>query len=435
MKQHTAPIRLTKYTIGQLIYLSSMFYIQNNLYTCAAACTFSFFFSIIPIGMMTLSILVRIGHAYPEIITTVVSYLTPVATYVDIDAFIAHLMQHRLFNWVDIVIAVFIFWMARKLFATVMQGIRLIFHHGGLARPIINQLLIFSGEIVFITVAVIIIIGLFAFRLFFTLSIFSMIRERLEWLFSTFSFTVTNAFSYLLILIFVTLVYKFASGTKPSFKLSFISSLLCTAVFFIVSKLMGLFLNVANYNLIYGVLGSIMILLLEMYIFFMIFLWGAQLIYVTQFFNTLLIGELYLLPDYETTDFVGVLRRILFISPDALMRDGNVIHCTAGTVIYDATDNSHDVYYIADGSVLVRHAMAFSYYERGDFFGELRCLLDGVQEEAAEAVTDSVLLRISADTFRSLIEKNPNTAEKALSLLSAYARKAYHSKVQKSGKL
>jgi membrane protein len=422
---HTTKHRFTKHTLGQTIYLTLDFYVQNNLYNYAAACAFGFIFSLIPIVMMTIAILVRILHASPSIINALLAYGKQFKNFFDLESFIMQLLVYHSFNWVDFVLCLFIFWMARKFFATIMQGIARIFHNDAPVRPLINQLIIFAGELILVVIAVVIIVVLFTLHQIFTQPAFSEIRTQVPWLATRFSTIILNLFSYSLIFIFVTIAYRFATGTKPPLKICVICGAICTGLFFIISKLTSIFLNVANYNFIYGILSNAMILLFEMYIFFTLFLTCAQVIYVFQFFDTLLLGELYLLPGRNDIDILSIVRRILFITPDALMRNNNVIEYKADDIIYGKNDNSQDAYYVAAGTVILNRNENLTYYDRGDFFGELTCILDTERNGEAKAATDCKIVRIEAATFRTLLAKNPKTTAKALSQLSNYIAKFY----------
>lgn len=409
----------TKYTAAQSIFLVADFFIQNSLNNFAAACAYSFFFSIIPIAMITLAILVHVMRASPEIIAHVINHTQAYSIYFDVAAFIEKIMQGYNITLVNIFSVIFMLWMARKLFATIMQGMEKIFCHSSKQRAGTDQILIFAGEFIFAIVAVVVIITIFAFQLLFKLSFFNLLRPSIERIASALPFTIVNVVAFSLIFIFVFLVYKFGSRTKPSSLLCAVSSAVCATVFFLATRLIGIFLNV-RYNMVYGVLSSIMIILLEIYVFFIIFFACAQLIYVLQFFDSLLVCELYLLPPYETTDIKESLHRILFINPDFLMAEYESISFRSCQTIFYAGDKSRDVYYVAKGSVQVKTDNKIIYYDRGDFFGERNCLLKIPRKGTATATTDCTLIKFEPDTFEKLIEKNPQTLEKAIRQFIAY---------------
>jgi membrane protein len=414
-----------KYMVGQSIYLTTVYYIQNNLYNCAAACAFGFLFSFIPIIMMVLAVLVRILHASPSFINSILSFTGQYRNMFDVRSFVNTLLEYHTFGWIDFLLVLFIIWMARKFFATIMQGINRIFHYKAPSRPLFNQFIIFAGELILVILSVIIISAMFTVRQIFTQPALAFLRNQNPHLLGTTPKIFVNIFAYSLIFIFVTIAYRFAAGTKPGFKLCVICSAVCTAVFFIISELINFFLNIESYNLIYGVLSNVMILLFEVYIFFTLFLTCAQIIYVLQFFDSLILGELYLLPERDDTAILSVIKRILFIKPETLMNKDDVVSVKAGGVIYSKDDTTDDSYYVLNGTVVLNRSDNLTYYDKGAFFGEQACILNKPRAGEAKALSDCELIRIPAAAFHALIENDAKAAEKALSQVSDYVARVY----------
>ena len=416
--------RSAKNTVGQLIYLTASFYARNDLYTCAASCAFGFLFSFIPIVMTVLVVLVHIIHASPEIIDSVLSRVSEYKTMFDAESFIDGILKVKTFGWIEFVLALFIVWMARKSFAAVMQGMRRIFHKKIKSRVLFNHALAVIGELSLIVIATLIIVLVFALRNLFTLFPFATLPVELPPLFA-FSPVLITVSEFALIFIIVLLAYRYASETKPKLKLCAACSALCTLSFFAAAKLTNEFLNIANYNIIYGVLGGLMVFLLQTYIFFTLFFIFAQVVYIVQFFDPLVLSELYLLPGRDDTKLNSIVKRILFITPSAIMNDVNVENYKAGSVIYAKNDRSDDSYYVVSGVVLINRNGNLSYCDTGSFFGEETCILDQLRTSEAKAETDCKLMKISAEEFRSLLEINHKTAEKALSHISEYVSRVY----------
>ena len=416
--------RSAKNTVGQLIYLTASFYARNDLYTCAASCAFGFLFSFIPIVMTVLVVLVHIIHASPEIIDSVLSRVSEYKTMFDAESFIDGILKVKTFGWIEFVLALFIVWMARKSFAAVMQGMRRIFHKKIKSRVLFNHALAVIGELSLIVIATLIIVLVFALRNLFTLFPFATLPVELPPLFA-FSPVLITVSEFALIFIIVLLAYRYASETKPKLKLCAACSALCTLSFFAAAKLTNEFLNIANYNIIYGVLSGVMIFLFQTYIFFTLFFIFAQVVYIVQFFDPLVLSELYLLPGRDDTKLNSIVKRILFITPSAIMNDVNVENYKAGSVIYAKNDRSDDSYYVVSGVVLINRNGNLSYCDTGSFFGEETCILDQLRTSEAKAETDCKLMKISAEEFRSLLEINHKTAEKALSHISEYVSRVY----------
>jgi len=374
--------------------------------------------------MTVLAVLVRIIHASPEIIDSVLSRVSEYKTMFDAESFIDGILKVKTFGRIEFVLVLFIVLMARKSFAAVMQGMRRIFHKKIKTRAIFNHALIVIGELALIVIATLIILLLFALRNLFTLFPFAALPVELPPLL-VLSPVVITVSEFALIFVIVLLAYRYASETKPNVKLCAFCSSLCTLSFFTAAKLTNEFLNMANYNIIYGVLGGLMVFLFQTYIFFTLFFIFAQVVYIVQFFDPLVLSELYLLPDRDDTKLNSIVKRILFITPSAIMNDDNVENYTAGSIIYAKNERSDDSYYVVSGAVLINRNGNLSYCDTGSFFGEETCILDQLRTSEAKAETDCKLMKISAEEFRSLLEINHKTAEKALSHISEYVSRVY----------
>jgi membrane protein len=165
--------------------------------------------------------------------------------------------------------------------------------------------------------------------------------------------------------------------------------------FFIIQKLLKFFINMGRYNLVYGVLSNLIVLLLEVFIFFQIFLFFAQYIYVNQFFETLLLGELYLLPKRENQALIPRTKRILFIKPSKLVnKPENVIWVKKGEIIYEAGKYDTSVYYITSGIAEITTNNRVELVTPASFIGEISAFLDIPREATVTAKSDLQLVKI-----------------------------------------
>lgn len=404
----------------QIIYLTLSFYFQNNLDAFASACTFSFLFSFIPILMMILTIFIGILHASPAIIDRVSSAVTKYTGIFQMDEIIRSIGSDISFSWINFILALFIIWMARKLFLSIIQGLNRIFNTVAPSRPILKQLLTFAGELLIIIICTVMFFSAFITRQIFSLPVFNSIAERLPILFSSFSNTIVNLALYFVLFVFTAAAYKFATGTKPPTKLCILSAGLCSLCFYICILIISIFLNRAKYNTIYGVLSNFIILLFEIYIFFSLFMFFAQGIYTLQFMHPLLLSELYLLPQYDSLKLTDSARRLLFITPAAIMSRENTFFFKRDEKIYNEQDGSDFVYYVAEGTVCEERNGTKTFYRKGAFFGEFEYLLDINRQGCATATESSIILKITREEFSELLEKTPKAAVKAMTKLSLH---------------
>lgn len=417
---------LTFATVAQTCYLTTKFYLRNRLLSYASACSFGFLFSFIPVFMMILVILIRFLHASPETVSFLLSLMPQIETFVNSDSIINSILSVQKIGLFEIILGISIFWMARRFFASMMDSLQCIFHTEHERKPWFNQIITLTIEVTIVIIVAVVISLFMSIKTALGMPFLDQLFSSIPGLRKALSSRLVSQLPNLLILLLITVIYKTEPGTKPPALLCFLSAADCTFVFWIVRLIMHAFINMATYNLIYGVLGRLIVLLLEVFIFFMLFLVFAQFIFVYQFFDELLLGELYTLPKKDSTGTVSLLRRSLFIRPDYLLaKDTNALHLKKGDVIFIPADTGTDAYYVARGTIEEKKKDSSILYDKGDFFGELSCILSKPHDGTATALTNAEIVRIEGDTFRLLTTQNPEVARKALGQISTYFTKVY----------
>ena len=178
--------------------------------------------------------------------------------------------------------------------------------------------------------------------------------------------------------------------------------------------------------MVYGVLSSSIVLLMQVFFFFVLFMFFAEFLFVTQYLDTLIISQMYLLPAYDDTRPSSTIKRLLFIRPATLLKKGTyVMHYQKGEYIYHKGERGKNVYYIVKGSVCIQYRNSISFIDRGSFFGEEACMLDEIHYGDAIAHTSVEIIQIPEYIFFSILEKNPKVSMKALSRISTYFAKFY----------
>lgn len=375
--------------------------------------------------MLILTTFIGILHASPAILegfSALVANITPVF---DINGYINGLKHGFVINWVNFLLAVFVIWMARKMFLSIIQSLSKIFNTVAPARPVINQLLTFAGEVFIVVIVAAAFFAAFLTRQIFKLPVFERISSLSPILFSHLSNFLVNLVLYIIIFPMTVAAYKIGSGTKPKTRLCIVSALLCTVTFYIAITIISVFMNRANYNTIYGVLGNIIILLFEVYIFFNLFMVFAQMIFTVQFFHSNLLSELYLLPEKNPKNLDDILRRAIFITPSALMTQKNMEIFNPGQKIFKNGETVDSVYYLVSGTIREERNDSVKTRSAGSFFGDLDFMIDANHRSAATAISECKVIKIPGDDFSELLDKNPKAAVKAMSKLSRYTAKFY----------
>lgn len=420
------PRKFTFITFSQSIFLTAKYFLQNRLLSFAGACAFSFLFSVIPIFMLVVMVLIRVLHASPRTVSAIISAIPALEDYFNSDFVIQSVQSIRTISTFEIIALVFVLWMARRFFASIFDSMQNIFHTQNQRKAAITQFLTFFTEIIIVLLASAV---FFIYMSFQTISSLTILKDipQLQFLFNgNLSGQLIKLLPNFLIFIVVTVLFKTASGTKPGILLSLSISLLCTISFWTIRLIIHQFLNVSRYNLIYGVLGNVIILFMDIYFFFVFFLIFAQFMYVIQFFDEALLGELYLLPNIEQTGLGAEIKRAFFIRPDFLIakNETNVFLYKPGDIIFQKGDSDNYAYYIINGSVKLLPDLdvpeVFGLSHRGEFFGETSCVLDQQRNITAMAVISTRIIRIESEQFRFLLHQNPEAAKKLLRQISPF---------------
>lgn len=420
MKHKREKQKFSFLSLAQALFISADFTSQNDLDSHASACAFGFLFSFLPLVLMVFSILIRILHASKEALREAVAALPFLKDIFNFEEILNSVNFSNSMTIVDIVLGVWIFWMARNLFLYIQKGITRIFHKEAEQRPVLNQLLVFGGELILVLGATVLVLISISFKTLEFNSAFIALKNSFHpHLLNSISKTI-NIVPYVLIFILVFFSFRFYTGTKPSAKLCAFAAFLSTGIFIAIVIFLNVFLDFKRYNLIYGILGNLVILLFEVKIFFFLFFVFAQFVFVIQFFDDLLLAKLYLLPDHDETDWLNALNRALFIRPDFLISNfDSSKQFDAGKTIVEKDSKDDKVYYIISGSVRRVAENNVAFLDRGAMFGEAACLLNAAHKADFIAATECRILEISGATFRRLIDLNGDAAKKAVQKLSA----------------
>ena len=404
----------------QTLYITSNLYLQNSLNTAAAACAFGFLFSLLPTVFMIIIVLVRILHTEMSFIMQFYSYISAFIQEDQFEKLLNSALSVKSAGFLEIITTLGIFWLARKFFFSLTHSFQIIFHKRTTRKGLSFSLWAMLGEAVLVAGTAIIISVLVMAK---TTLHSSFITTRFPWMTSDFYPKLVANIPLLLLFIITILTYRFAPGTQPRWRFCIISSLLTNTIFRIVQFIFSLFLNTSRYNLIYGVLSNLIVTLLEAGIFFQIFLFFAQYIYTIQFFSSLKLAQLYLLPPENAKNPFLKARRYLFLADDSfLQKENQIAEYEMGSTICKKNDVADCVYGIIEGSVEIDHNGQIQKLGKGAFFGESACLLDSITPYTVTALTKTRLLCIKKERFEELIEKNSDVSRKALSLVSSSFR-------------
>ncbi len=95
------------------------------------------------------------------------------------------------------------------------------------------------------------------------------------------------------------------------------------------------------------------------------------------------------------------------------------VNVKRGELVFEEGDTGYDLYLIKKGAVKVfllrdGEEILLANLKEGDFFGEMAILREDTRSASVMATEDTILLRLSQDTFNGLIETHPDISCKVL---------------------
>ncbi len=405
---------------GQMLYLTLSNFTKNAMWESASSCAFGFIFSFIPVTMIIFTVLVGILRIYPSIYNFIISFTEQFDSVVKITPVLNKMMEIRSFSSFNIFLGVWVIWMARKLFNSIIMALNKVFRSVSPRKSWFNQILTFIIEFSITLIIAVVIIAAFIFSQILSLPFFQTILEYFPILQKQSSANLGTFVLYFILFISTVIAYRIIPGTKPLLRRCIFYAALSTATFFIVSYFLNMFMNVTNYNAIYGTISSLVVLMMKVYMFFIIFLFCAQMIYVSQFFVTLLRSEIYQLPPYGTRGMGAYLRRFLFINPSEIQTPQNTVKLQIGDTLYRKDDKVSRVYYLKSGAISEASDQGFTLRSQGCFLGDVQCILNQTYQADTQALAECELISFTAEEFMQIIEKSHHAARKAISKISEY---------------
>jgi membrane protein len=228
------------------------------------------------------------------------------------------------------------------------------------------------------------------------------------------SFFFRYALPYLVTVLFFTIVYKVIPPVRISWWSALIGSAIFSALMEMAKHFFGWYVsNYTSYDVIFGSLQTVVILVIWVFFMALILLLCAEIISSFQRRDMILLEKALLKPgeDRAATD-ERLFRKFGRIYPkeEYIFREG---------------DAGREMYYIFNGRVRLEKRTGqvkkvIAELEPGAYFGEMSALIDAPRAASAIASEACHLAAIDGDTFRHLIRES---GEMSLFMLKEFSRR------------
>ena len=221
--------------------------------------------------------------------------------------------------------------------------------------------------------------------------------------------------------------YATVPPKRPNPKVAWGCAGLCVVFFLLVTVAFRLFIDAARFQLLYGLLGNLILLLINVFAFFILYFYFAELVYVEDHFDVLLFGRFGKLTRTKVAG--GTLSRLehaLFVEPSRLVRlYGRTLH--KGDLLFSAGDRGDSTYFVYSGKIgiYIRSLGAenpIATLGPGEIFGEMAYILGEARTATARAEEESAILELPPSIFELYLASHPDAARNLIDALSERLR-------------
>ncbi len=395
----------------QKLLISASMFDKNELINHAAASALFLLLAIPPFFLLLIIGLDRYLSAYPEISLQVFDFLRTISENLDRDFLVRIGLLSGRTGAIGFLGALTLIWASRRAMLAVHRGLRTVFASERSRSSFGIQLL--SLGVLFLLVCALLVGTLVSVAVQFILGVMAdqpVIRQIAEPLMPYLQRLVPGAMAVGM----VFLAYRFVPPRRPGSFNSMVGALLCAAVVLLSHELFARFAGEARYSMIYGVTGSVILLIIWIHLSFVVFFFFAQFVYVLEKLDQILIERLYLLFADPEAKKKGWLDRQLLEQPKRIFRN-RLKRVEAGSRLFSAGEQGSELFFLFSGEIGIYlegegGIEPIGKVQPGEMLGEVAYLLDEPRGATVVAEKDSLLLEISPETFDELLRKSPQVS-------------------------
>jgi len=403
----------------QRFFLTMQLHWENSLANHAAACAYGFLLSIAPMLLLVAFFIFSLFKPSPSAIAAFFGNIP----FLD-GIFDEQWLYSDLFTKVNpgisgVISIISIIWAARILALSIQRGLKIVFPAARNRNPVSENLIMLLIEAVVIILILIIILSSRTAMRFYRLLDF--IKDN-----SFFQIITSNTVSFIFYIFILGLVsfflYLFVPVKSPRKSSAFRGMLFFITSYSIVAIILGTILDISRYNFIYGALGNMIIILINVFIFFNFFFMGAQFAFVIDSFEALFIIKLRQINiKSRVKEDPGKLKKQLksldiFAKLFSITDEdtNNIRHYKKDEIIISQEDSGYDIYYLLEGEVDVmissvkENSYSIGTLETGSFFGEMRHLISSDRCATVKSKTNVTVFVISPHVFDEMLKYDTN---------------------------
>jgi membrane protein len=407
----------------QKISLSVDLFIKNELFNHAGAAAFFFLLSIPPFFLLLLIAFDRYMSSYAEASAIFFEFMKNIHENLDKDFLVKIGLLNVKTTAIGILGLLNLLWAGRAILTAIQRGLGVVFPADKIRPPMVTN--IFSLIILSLLSLVSILITFISIGLNFVQNLLSD-NVIIQTFFQSLLPVIRRSLPLFIIVLLIFLAYRFVPAKRPKTSSSLIGALGCAVSIFLVHILFSKFFTVTRYSVIYGVLGSLILMVLWVYFSFVLFFFFAEYTFVADKLEVLVLERMYLFRGQQDTKGKKI-EKFLFSHP-ARIFEKYARRYKPGEILFREGENSTDIFFVDRGGVDIFRKVEDRDHKiatilAGRVFGEMAYLLQESRTATAITATDSILLILTPDIFEDLLKTSATFARDVIQILCDRLRK------------
>ena len=394
----------------QRLWITFELFQKNGLTNHAAAGAYSFLLSAAPVLLIIFFFISRLLINSPEYTADIFMRIGFLSGILDENDLVRDFLSFANSGWVGLISIVPLFWTARLCVLSMQRGLGIIFPSSRF-NPLRSMSITFGLVLLIILFIFIILLGyIFSTALSPNIRLISI-----------------RFFSIGCLTLIVLISYRFLPMDAQKWKYIISGVFICIVLNQLFAAGFSFLVGPDRYNLLYGALGRLFLLLVNVYFFFMFFLFGAQFMMVQRFSDALLFTRFRKLKAKSLISGISPTlpwEKLFALLPGSLEK--YLGFYKKGDVIFYRGSQSHEVYFILSGNVGVylddKCLNRIALINETHFFGEMELTESEGRSASIKAETDLSVIVLSRDLFRTILRIDPETDQKLILDLSERLR-------------
>jgi len=402
-------LKAGKKLIQKLIMTTELYNI-NGLANHAAAGAYGFLLSLAPMVLIIVFSILYFFMPSQQEISALIGNISFLSELIDESQLTQSILSISTHNISGIISILSILWATRILALSIRRGLIVIFPAKKKRNPIMNTVIIIAIDAVILLCILTAIVSSRTALYFYNLFDFIPRVTQMDNLIPIIFLGFVSFLAYLLIPVNSPRRFSALQG-----------AILCSVAYGITAAVLSYFMDKTRINFLYGTLGNMIFMLINVYFFFSFFFLGAEFAFVTDFFDALFFSKLRQirikskLKNKQKKSIINLPSRAsskLFAAESNL--DKYLHSYKKKEIIVNKGDTGEEIFYLLEGEVEIllsstpQDNSPANVLQADSFFGEMGYLLSEERSATIRAKTDVSVLMLPPSLFETILKHDKN---------------------------